>query len=604
MEDNQHILDRMLRHRIYLLGFGKYLADKVIAILNSTAPAIRRMLLDLFGITSRGRGGVIGKMREAEVEIRKIRSEAWDQGFELVLAELISMAKSEPQEFRKATGVDLKGLTSAKIAALVASTLVAGHTLQEWFTIMSQADVRRAVAQIRISVLAGEPIAKLFSRLVGKLSTVAVVANNGVKGLLATVVGAVSDAVRRKVLSANPDTFHYEQWVSILDNRTTPQCFPGSVTVLPLGKVEKVFKRFYEGEMIVITTALGKQLRLTPNHPVLTSDGWTAAKEVQPGKHVLHSVPAESLAVQIDENICVPPTMSCLADAFFQPSRSTILVNSPTKTQFHGDGIPGEQKVYVACAKGSLRDYVNVSGRQAVEDELFSDCHGSRLLLSLRCLQFHFLGGVLRQQSSKLGASAAQHCVQPTFAARPTEQGINITGTLSGAECRDGGFSVGQDIRIPDSAWQMWHDSQLLKQTCDRSRSSVEVSSNLTGALPIAITKQDVVNVRSEFFRGHVYNLSTSTGVYIADSFIVHNCRSLDGQVFSIAEGPMPGYHFWCRSIRIPFHEDGGPHVANSYAEWVDSQPETFQKYAGTVFRAMDLAPLTLAQVHRLDQTE
>jgi hypothetical protein len=206
----------------------------VIAILNSTAPAIRRMLLDLFGMQSKR--GMISKLREAERELRDIRAKAWDEGFELVLANLIDMAKAEPQEFRQATGAKLAGLKLSKIETLVATALAAGHNLKEWFKAMSEADIRRAIGQVRIAVLAGEPLSKLFSRLSGKVSTVAVVANNGVKGLLATMVGAVSDTVRRSVLGVNAKTFDYEQWVSILDSRTTEGCRRLDGKVFPVGE--------------------------------------------------------------------------------------------------------------------------------------------------------------------------------------------------------------------------------------------------------------------------------------------------------------------------------------------------------------------------------
>lgn len=233
-QSNQDLLDRMLRHRIYLLGFGRYLADKVIALLESTAPALRRMLLDLFSIPSKR--GLLGKLREAEAEVRRIRSEAWDAAFVLVVEELISMAEGEGKEFNEAARQPLAEPKKDRFPTLVAGALVAGQKLKEWFSSMSEADIRRTVAQIRISVLADEPLKKTLSRVTGKLSMVAAVANNGVKSLLATLVGSVSDSVRRTMLANNPREFHYEEWVSVLDSRTTPECRSLDGKIFPVGE--------------------------------------------------------------------------------------------------------------------------------------------------------------------------------------------------------------------------------------------------------------------------------------------------------------------------------------------------------------------------------
>ena len=47
-----------------------------------------------------------------------------------------------------------------------------------------------------------------------------------------------------------------------------------------LAKVEEVFEREYEGEMIEIETEKGGVINLTPNHEVYTSRGWVEAKHL------------------------------------------------------------------------------------------------------------------------------------------------------------------------------------------------------------------------------------------------------------------------------------------------------------------------------------
>ena len=59
--------------------------------------------------------------------------------------------------------------------------------------------------------------------------------------------------------------------------------------------------------------------------------------------------------------------------------------------------------------------------------------------------------------------------------------------------------------------------------------------------------------MRREFRSTHVYNFETCRGVFLAGSIIVHNCRSLDGETFPIAqEFPRLPLHFGERSRRVP----------------------------------------------------
>lgn len=111
-------------------------------------------------------------------------------------------------------------------------------------------------------------------------------------------------------------------------------------------------------------------------------------------------------------------------------------------------------------------------------------------------------------------------------------------------------------------------------------------------------------------------------------------CRSLDGRVFKIGEGPVPPLHINCRSITVPEMNEsvkllgggltraaqGGPVPASmTYYEWLHLQPASFQdsvlgKTRGELFRSGGLSaqefarlnlnrrfqPLTLAEMQQL----
>lgn len=63
-------------------------------------------------------------------------------------------------------------------------------------------------------------------------------------------------------------------------------CFVGD-TLITATEIKRVFRRFYKGKMITITTASGNKLTGTPNHPILTSDGWIPLNRLNLGNKVI-----------------------------------------------------------------------------------------------------------------------------------------------------------------------------------------------------------------------------------------------------------------------------------------------------------------------------
>ena len=64
-----------------------------------------------------------------------------------------------------------------------------------------------------------------------------------------------------------------------------PRCLPGDTLVLPIGVVAAGSERWYEGNIVIIET-LENKLTVTPNHPILTPNGWIAAGLLQQGDNI------------------------------------------------------------------------------------------------------------------------------------------------------------------------------------------------------------------------------------------------------------------------------------------------------------------------------
>lgn len=58
-------------------------------------------------------------------------------------------------------------------------------------------------------------------------------------------------------------------------------CITEDTSVIFDSNIIRCFRRWYSGETISIITESNKTLRVTPNHPILTTSGWKAAKNIK-----------------------------------------------------------------------------------------------------------------------------------------------------------------------------------------------------------------------------------------------------------------------------------------------------------------------------------
>jgi SPP1 gp7 family putative phage head morphogenesis protein len=223
MIPNKIIVDSTIRKAVLLMGYSKYVADLVIKKLRSSEAAMRRILLDLFGSGSSS-ARLLSRLQAAIEGVSNARRLGWSRATGEAIRHMLAMAKTAASPLIQSVNQKLIEPTISTITRRTNSALAAGQNLREWFDSMRDADLRRITANLRISVLSGESIDKLLTRMTGKLSTITTAAANGIRTVLSTVVSAVSDAITRAVAILNPKAFGWELWVSVLDSRTTPEC--------------------------------------------------------------------------------------------------------------------------------------------------------------------------------------------------------------------------------------------------------------------------------------------------------------------------------------------------------------------------------------------
>lgn len=328
-------------------------------------------------------------------------------------------------------------------------------------------------------------------------------------------------------------------------------CLPGSTKVSPAGRITAATKRWYDGELVIIRTASGKQLSCTPNHPILTPVGWVAAGLLDVGGHVVSSALVEWLPSRDLNDQDVPPSIEEVADSFRQ-SGEMIAVPVPTTTEdFHGDG-EGSQ-VAVVWSDRELRDgrypalsqhlpqtpFVGSLFREgALPLQSIPDEQAFRAGYPASCVvrRADLVRSLLRSHASPLQGLGL------TLAAR-SDAGSEKAGaystsgdakTLGDRILRKPGYvsrhNIGIGDVLPPPALSAL-DSSLLQTVVDDDARDTKLASDLLAGAAGPVFADDVVSVYRESWHGFVFNLETESGAYTAEGIITHNCRCTTGLV-------------------------------------------------------------------------
>jgi intein/homing endonuclease len=125
-----------------------------------------------------------------------------------------------------------------------------------------------------------------------------------------------------------------------------------------IGETLSAYRRPYRGPVIDFITASGKQLTVTPNHPVLTNRGWVLAHLLQKGDDVVCG-PVSNTVETSDFNkmptaediFAVLKIRSSMVDS---SARSVSHSIAPLSVDFHGDGVFSDGKIELVNTKLNL----------------------------------------------------------------------------------------------------------------------------------------------------------------------------------------------------------------------------------------------------------
>lgn len=297
-----------------------------------------------------------------------------------------------------------------------------------------------------------------------------------------------------------------------------------------------------------IRTALGRELNVTPNHPILTGRGWIAAHLVNAGDDI---VQAQHQVSGIDK-MHVNQRVATAQDLFSAAALYVPTMRRPGATsQFHGDGT--DSKVEIVDVDSFLPNVFDSAQCQFIAESLFSfaDTMVDAAALGANCSlleRFVRLTGapefvissasailpLLKRQTS--GADdicrrliAKFHALQLEASSDDLARNIILRSQSQdaqpfGVSARD--FIIGQLMNTLTRAARRWQrDARHADEFTDSSGVIADLSSGFADAATLAYKLDSVVDVSWIEFNGHVYNFETDVNWYTSDSVIIHNCR-------------------------------------------------------------------------------
>ena len=295
----------------------------------------------------------------------------------------------------------------------------------------------------------------------------------------------------------NPKYPSYQQ--ALAAGMYHPNCVLGDTRVIAPGSVVAM-KALYSGEVCHISFASGRKLSVTPNHMLLTDTGFAFAHSLSKGDNVLDCTgvqPCHVVAPDDDKSI---PCIADVFDALTVAGQVTSATMPASAEYLHGDGVSCEGDIHVVRSNGLLVDAL-----ESAFGEHF-------------CQQA--LGGVDADPFTLARGSIAALLLERLDAATGSGVGsLRLAQASLWAHLRSAhqsGCAVATDGRTCDQ--QPVPDCN--SATAERLRECIL-------RFPGEVSLDKIISVEIKYFHGFVYDLETTSSLYIANGLVSSNCDCL-----------------------------------------------------------------------------
>jgi len=327
--------------------------------------------------------------------------------------------------------------------------------------------------------------------------------------------------------------------------RESRLCFPYDTLVSPIGSIDQTFDRSYNGPMIEIETE-SRQISCTPEHPFLTLLGWKSAKDLNYGDWMV-----------VMSNIETPKTL-------LDSKRIGVLV-SELQEYDRRTAQRNFRKNEEECSASDISPLSRswLKWEETIQSQRIEACRPQGIGVGLLGRNYRWRGYSINADFKTLWKGSEQ---TPHYEAIYHHlKHINRTYRLDNEKIP---FKRSMETYPQDySAYvtEYWQNLHSLPSTLDRIHEWSNISTNLQGNTPTFNNQEKTNGIGHTLVREphretlsstllrvglrsgesntlveyesikkirkynakklRVYNFSTSSGTYIANGFLVHNCH-------------------------------------------------------------------------------
>lgn len=490
----------------------------------------------------------------------------------LDVEKLIETVSNRTVEAMAAAGIPTTAPTAETLRSLSQSILIEGSPLAAWWDKQADDTAFRFAGAVRNGVLLGETNEQIVRRVAGEQGVIGLSRRNA-RTLVHSSIMTAANRARLETFRKNAKFAAGVSWLATLDSSTCMRCaaldgkgwdfdgnpighklqfqvpalhancFPADALVSPIGLIEGASKRWFDGEMAVIKTASGRNITCTPNHPILTDRGWVAAGLIDVGSNIVCDSRSDRGGLVGRNGDDIPTSIHDVAESFFSTSGMVPVPVPVSPEDFHGDG-NGSDIAIVGANRLLGKTFETPFSQHFEEGFLVSGGRAGLVDLARSSAEAEFIEGHSSafsggMSSSDLGFALAGAHAAPTKClgfglASPSDtrllqnqrdnhaSGVVLPGNSALGHPTD---VIGADaISIDDSSRAGWYFTTL-QFTKDDAVADPSLAADFSSIQPGDVERDTVVERSFIGFSGHVYNLETSTGLYIAQGAITHNCR-------------------------------------------------------------------------------
>lgn len=328
-----------------------------------------------------------------------------------------------------------------------------------------------------------------------------------------------------------------------------PNCFPGTTKIQFAQGIKTTFRRWGTYKLVKLITKSGNVIESTSNHPILTQRGFINANIINVGDYTVKIIGVKSLSSNNNSNDHISTGID-FSDAF-----DTAATHSDThagiirNADFHGEKIV-DQDINIVNINGGLTANIQhgIFNFNKIEYFQFSSTKQRRIFFrpfhSFLCSAMQFCSGIFHAFKHNICtlsdifsffSSKIFHAIKTSFR---TISNFNVIGdkkvvnrtTASLMELRNSLNGCTIDIILNNRTWKIdslsnFNQPNGFEMISDSCLTAIISFCNSFNRHSIVIHLDNVVQIDSRNFVGHVYNLETQNNIYVANNIITHNCK-------------------------------------------------------------------------------